>query len=113
MLKVAIAHSIELDSQVAIHEVLDQSHEQLGDLKPQAGILLVGIDHNHTLILDRINKVYPEIELIGCTTDGELSSVHGYTDDSITLMLLCSDKLSFKAGVAPFLCRTPPGRTSA
>jgi hypothetical protein len=44
--------------------------------------------------------MYPGNELIGCSTDGELSSIHGYTDDSITLMLLCSDELYFKAGVA-------------
>jgi len=100
MLKVAIAHSLELDSLDAVQEVLEQCHEQLGDLKPNAGLLFTGIDHNHSLILNRINEVYQGIELIGCTTDGELSSVHGYTDDSITLMLLCSDKLYFKTGVA-------------
>ena len=93
MFKVAIAHSIELDSQDAIKEVLEQCHEQLVDLMPQAGILFTGIDHDFKLILDRINEMYSGIKLIGCTTDGELSSVHGYTDDSIALMLLCSDKL--------------------
>ena len=100
MLKVAIAHSLELDSQDAVQEVLEQCCEQLGDLKPQAGILFEGIDHDFMLILDRINERYPDIELIGCTTDGELSSVHGYTEDSVTLMLLCSDELYFKTGVA-------------
>ena len=100
MLKAAVAHSLELDSQDAIQEVIDQCHEQLGDLMPQAGILFTGIDHDFQLILDRINEMYPGIELIGCTTDGELSSVHGITDDSITLMLLYSNKLFFKTGVA-------------
>ncbi len=100
MLKTAVAHSLELESNEAIKEVLEQCHEQLGDLMPQAGLLFAGIDHNHPLILDRIIKMYPGIELIGCTTDGELSSVHAYTDDSVTLMLLCSDELYFKTGVA-------------
>ena len=100
MLKTAIAHSLELDSKDAITEVLEQCRDQLGDLKPQAGILFTGIDHNHSLILNSIDKVYPEIELIGCTTDGEISSVQGFAEDSITLMLLCSDKIFFKAGVA-------------
>ncbi len=100
MLKVAVAHSLELDSQDAVQEVLAQCHDQLGDLKPQAGILFAGIDHDHSLILNGLNTVYPEIELIGCTTDGELSSVHAYTEDSITLMLFSSDELEFKTGVA-------------
>ena len=100
MFKVAIAHSIELDSRDAIKEVLEQCHEQLEDLKPQAGILFTGIDHDFELILNNINEKYPGIELIGCTTDGELSSVHGYTDDSVTLSIFHSDELYFKAGVA-------------
>lgn len=100
MFKVAVAHSVELDSADAIAEVLEQCRRQLGDLKPNASILFAGIDHDFTLLLKKVNAEYPEIELIGCTTDGELSSVHGYTDDSITLMVFCSDELSFNAGIA-------------
>jgi hypothetical protein len=97
---VAIAHSIEIDSADAVAEVLDQCRKQLGDLKPQAGVLFAGIDHDFAAVLKSIFGVYPEMELIGCTTDGELSSVHGYTEDSIALMAFCSDELIFKAGVA-------------
>ena len=100
MFKVAIAQSLELDSADAMKDVLKQCHEQLQDLIPQAGILFTGIDHDFQLILDRINENYPGIELIGCTTDGEMSSVHGFSDDSVTMMLFCSDKLFFKAGAA-------------
>ena len=109
MLKVAIAHSLELDSQDAIKELLEQCHEQLVDIMPQAGILFAGIDHDFELILDRINKVYPKIELIGGTTAGELSSVHGFADDSIVLTLFCSDVLYFKAGIADGVSKNPIG----
>ncbi len=100
MFKVAVAHSIELDSADAVEEVLEQCREQLGELKAQAAIIFTGIDHDFAQVLKEIHAVYPEIELIGCTTDGEMSSVHGYTDDSITLMAFYSDELAFKAGVA-------------
>ena len=100
MLEIAVAHSKELDSQDAVKDALKQCHEKLGDLKPQAGILYAGIDHNFELILRNIQEEYPEIELIGCTTDGEMSSVHGFAEDSIVLTLFCSDELHFKAGVA-------------
>ena len=100
MLKTTVAHSIELDSKDAIDEVLEQCHEDLGNLIPRAGILFTGIDHDHSLILDRIHEMYPGIELIGSTTDGELSSVHAFTEDSVTLMLLCSEELVFITGVA-------------
>ena len=100
MFKVAVAHSLELDSAEAVADMLGQCRGQLGDLKPQAGLLFAGIDHYFTLILKEIHAAYPDIELIGCTTDGEVSSVHGYADDSLVLMAFYSDELVFKAGVA-------------
>lgn len=100
MLKVAVAQSLEIDSADALGEILEQCNTKLGNDKPQAGILFSGIDHDFTTVLNGITETYPGIELIGCTTDGELSSVYGYTDDSLTLVLFCSDALRFKAGVA-------------
>ncbi|MAG13641.1 MAG: hypothetical protein CMN78_03490 [Spirochaetales bacterium] len=107
MLQTAIAHSTELDSQVAVEEVLKQTRETLGELRPQAGMLFAGINHNFKRILGRINETYPGIELIGCTTDGEMSSVHGFTDDSIVLTLFYSEELSFKAGMAEGVSEDP------
>jgi hypothetical protein len=100
MMKIAVAHSLELESSDAIKEVLEQCHEQLGDLIPRAGLLFAGIDHDHSLILNRINEMYPGIDLIGCTTDGELSSIHAFTEDSVNLVLFCSEELVFGTGVA-------------
>jgi hypothetical protein len=100
MFKVAVAHSLELDSSEAVADVLEQCREQLEDLEPQAGLLFAGIDHDFALILEEINGAYPNIQLIGSTTDGEMSSVHGYADDSLVLMAFCSDELVFEAGVA-------------
>ncbi|MAG13642.1 MAG: hypothetical protein CMN78_03495 [Spirochaetales bacterium] len=107
MLQTAIAHSTELDSQVAVEEVLKQTRETLGELRPQAGMLFAGIDHDFDQILGRINETYPGIELIGCTTDGEMSSAHGFADDSIVLTLFHSEELAFKAGVAEGISQDP------
>jgi len=107
MLKVAIAHSLDLDSKEAIEDVLSQCSEQLGDLKPQAALLFTHNDSDFQLILDRINETYPGIELIGGTTAGEISSVHGVVDDSIVLTLFYSDELNFKAGIAEKISEDP------
>ena len=107
MLKNVIAHSIDIDTPDAIEEVLAQCSEQLGEHQPHAGILFVAIDHEHDLILKKINEKFPGIELVGCTTDGELSSVEGFADDSISLILLSSDDLDFKAGVADNVSKDP------
>jgi hypothetical protein len=66
---------------------------------PKAGILFAAIDFEHSLILQRIHQVFPGIELIGGTTDGEISSVLEFQQDSLTLMVFCSDDIEIKAGI--------------
>lgn len=99
MLKVVVGHSDDPDSQDAILEVLQQCVNDLAGVVPQAGILFTAIDFEHELILKEINQVFPEIDLIGCTTDGEASSVLGFQQDSLTLMLFYSDTVEISAGV--------------
>ncbi|QIR40253.1 hypothetical protein HCG51_28440 [Tolypothrix sp. PCC 7910] len=99
MLKVVVGHSEDPDSQDAIAEVLEHCLSDLDGVIPQAGILFAAIDFDHALIVKEINQVFPKIELIGCTTDGEASSVLGFQQDSLTLMLLYSDNVEIYAGV--------------
>ena len=105
MFGVSVAHGLELDSADAVADVLEQCRRQFEGLSPWAALFFTGIDHDFALILKEINAAYPDIQLIGCTTDGELSSVHGYSDDSITLMVFCPEELSFAAGVADNVSR--------
>jgi len=102
----AVGHSYDLDSSDAIEEALDACLETLGDLTPQAGLLFAGIDHDHQALLDGIEARYPGVQLIGCTTHGELSS-EGFSEDSVALMLLHSEKVQFRAGVGEEI-RTDP-----
>ena len=99
MLKIAVGHSNDPDSQAAIAEVLEQIRFALTDLSPKAGVLFAAIDFDHALVLHQIVKVFPEIELIGGTTDGEMSSVLGFEQDSLTLMVFCSDDIMISAGI--------------
>ncbi len=99
MFKFVVGHSEDPDSQDAIQEVLEQCKKTLADNIPQAGILFAAIDFEHSLILQIINQVFPNLELIGCTTDGEMSSILGFQQDSLTLMLFCSDTVEIHAGV--------------
>ncbi|MDJ0701958.1 MAG: FIST N-terminal domain-containing protein [Leptolyngbyaceae cyanobacterium MO_188.B28] len=99
MLKAVVGHSNDPDSQAAISEVLEQIRDALAEATPKAGILFAAIDFDHTLILRRIVEAFPEIELIGGTTDGEISSVLGFEQDSLTLMAFCSDNITISAGI--------------
>jgi hypothetical protein len=99
MFKVVVGHSDDPDSQSAVEEVLEQcSHDLEGD-RPQAGVLFAAIDFEHSLILKHIHQAFPNLELIGCTTDGEMSSKLGFQQDSLTLMLFCSDTVTMSAGI--------------
>ncbi|BAZ36802.1 hypothetical protein NIES4101_27220 (plasmid) [Calothrix sp. NIES-4101] len=99
MLKVVVGHSEDPDSLFAIEEVLEKCTKDLEGTFPQAGVLFAAIDFEHSLILKEINRVFPEIALIGCTTDGEMSSVLGFQEHSLTLMLFSSDTVEIHAGV--------------
>ncbi|MEH2348149.1 MAG: FIST N-terminal domain-containing protein [Nostoc sp.] len=99
MFKTVVGHSNDPDSLSAVEEVIQQCVGSLtGDI-PKAGVLFCAIDFEHSLILQQIYQAFPGIELIGGTTDGEISSVLEFQQDSITLMLFCSDEVEIYAGV--------------
>lgn len=100
MFAVVVGHSEDPDSQIAVEEVLAQCLDGLADHPPpKAGVLFAAIDFDHALILQNIDTTFPGLELIGCTTDGEVSSILGFQQDSLTLMLFCSDTVEIHAGV--------------
>jgi hypothetical protein len=107
MFKVAVGHSNDPDSLEAINETLEQCQKSLDGKIPQAGILFAAINFEHSLILQLINETYPNIELIGGTTDGEVSSVLEFQQDSITLMLFCSDEIEIRASVGRNVSQDP------
>ncbi len=104
----ATGHSHELDSADAIAEALGQCAEALGGKQPGGGLLFVGIDHDFQVILDAIEARYPGVQLIGCTTHGELST-DGFAEDSVSLMLFHSDNVAFGAGVGENVRADPEG----
>jgi hypothetical protein len=107
MLKVVVGHSNDPDSQIATEEILAQCHAELAGLSPKAGILFAAIDFEHSVILQRILAVFPGLELIGGSTDGEVSSVLGFQEDSLLLLLFCSDTIEMRAGVGRVMSQNP------
>ncbi len=105
MFRVAVGHSNDPDSDSAIAEVLEQCQITLAGEIPAAGILFAAIDFEHSVILQEINRAFPGIELIGCTSDAEMSSVLEFEEDSVTLMLFCSDEVEIRAGIGKGLSK--------
>ena len=98
MFIMAVGHSDDPDISEAIAELLEQCQEQLQGHEPQAGVLFAALDFEYQELLDGILAVYPNLELVGCSTAGELSSRLGYQQDSICLNLFYSDQVEFKSG---------------
>ncbi|MBU1564391.1 MAG: FIST C-terminal domain-containing protein [Proteobacteria bacterium] len=101
MIQAAIGISDDIDIDVAIEEVLGQCQKQLGTSRPQVGILFSScMEADFSEILGRILREFPKLQLIGCTTDGEISRETGFIEDSLALLLLSSDTLEFATAVA-------------
>lgn len=102
MLHAFIGHSDAVAPTEALEEVIASCQEQLASAgrSPKAGMFFTSVMHcDHRALLQRLLQAFPDIELIGCTTDGELTSSKGFAMDSMALLLLDADKLEFAAGV--------------
>ena len=78
MLYAVSGHSEDIDTASALNEIIEKCQKKMSGQAPKAGLLFAGIDAEHEALLDGINKTWPGIQLIGCTTDGELSSDIGF-----------------------------------
>ncbi len=107
MFRVAVGHSNDPDSKSAIAEILKECTRTLAGVIPQAGILFAAVDFDHSLILQHILDAFPGIELIGGTTNGEISSILEFQQDSLTLMLLASDEIEIRAGLGRGASKNP------
>lgn len=99
MFQVVVCHSDDIDTKDAVEELLESCEVALQGNEPVAGVVFCGTEYEHEEVLKLIKARFPELQLIGCTTDGEMSSSGGLTEDAITLTLYCSDKVQIRAGV--------------
>ncbi|MBD2579363.1 FIST N-terminal domain-containing protein [Oscillatoria sp. FACHB-1406] len=109
MLKAVVGHSNDPNTQSAIAEVLTRCKTALAGLSPQAGMLFAAMDFEHSEILAAIHQTFPNLQLIGGTSCGELSSVLGFQQDSLVLILFCSDEIEFQAAIGRNVSSDPVG----
>lgn len=107
MLKVCVGHSNDPDSTSAIAEILEQCQAELQGLRPQAGILISAVGFEYDFILAEIQTTFPGLSLIGTTTNGEISSVLAFQEDSLSLMLFAGDCLEIGVGLGQSASQNP------
>jgi hypothetical protein len=99
-MRACVVHSQDVDSVDAVAELIAGATVELGASVPRVAMLFAGIDHDFAVVLEQINAQWPGMALIGCTTDGEMSSNILFAEDSLALVLLTGDNFSAVSGVA-------------
>lgn len=99
-MRACVVHSVDIDSSDAVAELIAGATAALGTGSPRVAILFAGIDHDFAVVLEQINTRWPGIALVGCTTDGEMSSHILFAEDSLALVLLSGNDFHAVSGVA-------------
>jgi hypothetical protein len=109
MFRMAVGHSDDIDLDDALATVFDECDAALDGARPCAGLLLASWDADHRAMVDSIRGHYPGIELAGTTSLGEMSSVLGFSEDSVGLALFASDAVDITAGLGRDVTTDPVG----
>jgi hypothetical protein len=107
MFRMAVGHSDDIDVERALDAVIEECEAVLAGAVPSAGLLLASWDSDHRAMIDRVRARYPGIELAGTSSSGEMSSVLGFSDDSVALALFASDTVDIVAGMGRNVVRDP------
>jgi hypothetical protein len=112
MFRMAVGHSDDIDLQSALETVLGECDAALEGASPRAGIIFGAWDMDHEALVEGVRGHYPGIELAGATTAGEMSSVIGFSEDSIALAVFAADSVEITAGIGGDLLADPGGATA-
>ncbi len=113
MLRMAVGHSDDVDAADAIAIAIDQCRDQLDGLAPQAGFLVAAFDSFDPSLVATVRDAFPGCALMGSTSSAEMSSTHGFLEDSISLALFASDDIDISAGLGLGLDRDVDGACRA
>jgi hypothetical protein len=87
----------------ALAQALEKGHQGPGRLT--FAMIYWGSEHDPALIADAIKAEALDVPIIGCSTDGEITS-EGLTVDSVSVILVYSERLRAKAHVVERLSRS-------
>jgi hypothetical protein len=113
LFKMAVGHSDDVDPDDAIEAVIEQCRSGLGGLSPQAAILVAAYESFRPAMLDAVQRAFPGTAIVGATSAGEMSSVGGYQEDSVSLTAFASDVADVTVGFATGLATDLEGACRA
>lgn len=99
MFRIAIGHSDDPFTNEATQTCITQIRDQLHGRFPKALIVYAALGFDHKEMLAILNQEFPNVPLIGCTTDGELSSLMQFREDSLTIAAFDAEQVEFVVGI--------------
>ena len=99
MLKVVIGWSDEPDTGEATKFALDMAVASLDGQSAQAAMVYAGVDFDLDIVAKEIKARFPDLLVVGCTTDGEIAGGEGFLEDSLVITLFASDSIQFTVGI--------------
>jgi hypothetical protein len=111
MFRMAVGHSDDIDIDAALTQVFAECDAALAGAPARAAILFGAWDVDHRVLVDSVLGHYPGIELAGATTAGEMSSVIGFSEDSVALAVFATDGVEITAGLGEPLASDPAAAT--
>jgi hypothetical protein len=112
MFRMAVGHSDDIDLESALEMVFRECDAALQGAQARAGLIFGAWDLDHEALVDGVRRHYPGIEIAGATTAGEMSSVLGFSEDSVALAVFASDTVEITAGIGRNLMADPADATS-
>ena len=100
MFRMAVGHSDDIDPDDAATAIIEQCRDGLDGAEPTAAILFSAHELEVEPALRAVTTAFPGIERVGSTSVGEMSSVFGYSEDSVTLAAFAADDIDITSGMA-------------
>ena len=97
-MRAVTAQSHEFDTVAAAADLIAQCTEQLRGETPFAAFLFASTEYDHPSLLAALADRWPDLPLVGGSTDGEVSS-DGFAHDSVVLTLLCGAGVRARVGL--------------
>lgn len=89
-------HSDEIDATEAINEIIS-AFGDANETAPSAIVLMCSHEYDHGAIVSKLSSRFPGIPLVGCTSSAEVSNSVHFSDNSVMVSFLFSERTKMKA----------------
>lgn len=98
-MRVGVGQVEAADTNEAACQAIDRAARGFGDAAPGAALVFTHVDVDHAVAMRALDARFPGIAAIGCSTAGEYSSDGEFSEDSMVVVLMHSERIAFGAGI--------------